>query len=360
MKILNDYLSNRNNLWGLSIGLTAAAMLILFLLFQILAFAGLTDLRQLKENKMVVHEVIKLKFTTEKSTAPKSFRKASSSSKKTRPSVSRKKKKAETVSKSIERLVDGFDVSRLLSRKSSRAKSGRGQRMATRASGISTDVEPSKSRHVKDNLVEQLGRGPGLTMVTRRSLGGRGAGSRIGTGSGRRSGPGAGTEDGDVSVGWGRSSVRSVKGGGKGGGGSIITLPSGVGGDEAALDIHALIKWMKAHPGPIPRLVAHDMGHRTGDLSSAVAFALNGKKYQLYLSCNEQELLLRICLIEGNDFTLLKDNGIRESSNFLTIGDVVRRNKKIQSLISSREAPGDRAEAFYRIFWSWWQQQQPV
>ena len=99
------------------------------------------------------------------------------------------------------------------------------------------------------------------------------------------------------------------------------------------------------------------MGHQGGDLSSAISFNMRGKNYTLFLSCNEVELLLRICLVEGNDFTLLKDSGIREESNFLTIGDVVRNVNKIQSLISSRKAPGAKAAIFYQIFWSWWLQQ---
>jgi len=92
-------------------------------------------------------------------------------------------------------------------------------------------------------------------------------------------------------------------------------------------------------------------------LSSAVPFMLNGRRFKFFLSCNETELLLRICLVEDNDFTLLKDNGIREESNFLIIGDVVRENSEIRSLISSRKAPGDRAASFYQIFWAWWMKQ---
>ncbi len=115
---------------------------------------------------------------------------------------------------------------------------------------------------------------------------------------------------------------------------------------------------MKAHPGLIPKLVAHEMGHQKGDLSSAVHFSLNNKRYTIFLSCNEVELLLRVCLVEGNDFILLKDNGIREKSHYLTVGDVVRQRGRIQSLISSRRAPGDRANQFYSIFWAWWKSVQ--
>jgi len=54
--------------------------------------------------------------------------------------------------------------------------------------------------------------------------------------------------------------------------------------------------------------------------------------------------------VEGNDFTLLKDNGIQEASNFLTMGDVVRAAGNIQSLISSRKAPGHKAAIFLPDF----------
>ncbi|MDQ7052838.1 MAG: hypothetical protein Q9P14_08090 [candidate division KSB1 bacterium] len=97
------------------------------------------------------------------------------------------------------------------------------------------------------------------------------------------------------------------------------------------------------------------MGHERGDLSSKVSFRYRGRQYTFFLSCNEHELFLRVCLVEGNDFILLKDSGIQEESHFLTIGDVIRRRGRIESLISSRKAPGDRADQFYSIFWAWWQ-----
>jgi hypothetical protein len=126
-------------------------------------------------------------------------------------------------------------------------------------------------------------------------------------------------------------------------------------GNGGGVSLLELIEWMKKHPGLIPKLVAHEMGHQPEDLSSAVNFVVQGRSFTLYLSCNEHELLLRICLVEGNDYTMLKDNGIKENSNFLVAGDVIRQNGQIQSLISSRQAPGETANRFYRIFWAWWQ-----
>lgn len=143
-----------------------------------------------------------------------------------------------------------------------------------------------------------------------------------------------------------------------------LSVPAGAGvislkgaDDKNSMELHLLelIKWMKRNPGTIPKLVGYDMGHITGeDLQSDVTFRVDGKPFTLFLSCNARELLLRICLVSGTHFTLLKDNGIRKSSNFLTHGEVMRQADRILSLISSRRAPADKALTFYSIFWKWW------
>jgi hypothetical protein len=135
-------------------------------------------------------------------------------------------------------------------------------------------------------------------------------------------------------------------------------MPSGLSGQENELDLNTLIEWMKKHPGGIPGLVRYEMGHQRGDLSSAIRFTRGSHQFLLFLSCNEVEMLLRICLIEKNTFTLLKDTGIKEESNYLTIGKVSWRNRQIHSLISTRKAPRGGASAFYSIFWSWWLKEQ--
>ncbi|MDZ7267911.1 MAG: DUF3482 domain-containing protein [candidate division KSB1 bacterium] len=190
----------------------------------------------------------------------------------------------------------------------------------------------------------------------------RGAGPGAGVDLGEGSGAGVDAGDAGLSFGTGTAGRRSGKGAGNGlGNGTGIGVGAGsgfgvgAGGGEAGLDIHELIKWMKAHPGVIPRLVQYDMNHQPGDLASAVTFTSNGRRFQMYLSCNENDLLLRICLIEADKFIMLKDNGIKEKSNFLSTGGVVYQGGAIQSLISARQAPGDLAQQFYRIFWSWWE-----
>ena len=256
----------------------------------------------------------------------------------------------------IRNLVQGFDTKSLITREARAARRGGAQRSNPANAGVSTNVN-RKGRMVDNfDLTGVIENRSGSFSAGRRSARGGTNGPKVGIGGSSKIGIGTGTGGTGLALS-GRGTSRSTRGTGNGNGGATITLPSGTGGGSGSLDIHALIKWMKAHPGAIPKLVAYDMGHRGGDLSSAISFGMGGKRYTLFLSCNEIELLLRICLVEGNDFTLLKDNGIREESNFLTTGDVVRDTKRIQSLISSRSAPGIKAAAFYKIFWSWWLQQ---
>jgi hypothetical protein len=152
----------------------------------------------------------------------------------------------------------------------------------------------------------------------------------------------------------GRTATRTSRSSGLGSGGPTLSMPTGLSGQESRLDLNELIEWMKKHRGIIPGLIQYEMGHQSEDLSSAVGFTAGGRRFQLYLSCNEVEMLLRICLIEKDMFTLLKDNGIKEESNYLNIGKVTWANQQIKSLITTRQAPRGQASAFYSIFWSWW------
>lgn len=126
-------------------------------------------------------------------------------------------------------------------------------------------------------------------------------------------------------------------------------------GGEAGLNIHDLIVWMRAHPGMIPKLVQYDMEHKSGDLASAVTFMCDGRRFELFLSCNASNLLLRVCLIEGRTFMMLKERGIKRANNFFVMGEVVRTGVRIQSLIASRQTPSEPAQKFYNVFSSWWE-----
>lgn len=190
-----------------------------------------------------------------------------------------------------------------------------------------------------------------------------GKGTGAGISEGENEGGLWGAQGGGANLGGGGYGRRAGRGAGNGvgeglGNGVQIGIAAGLGGEGGAMSMNDLISWMKTHPGALPKLVQYDMEHKPGDLSSAIRLVRNGKSYELFLSCNAADMLLRICLIEGNKFTMLKDNGIKEASNFLAMGEVVRTGSAIQSLITSRQAPGETAPQFYKIFWSWWEREK--
>lgn len=360
MKTITEYLKQKNNLLPLSAWITLGIMTLIFIIAQILTFTGLLDDLDLQNNKMEVRELVKLKF------APKIGRESVKSNrnkmkrgvKKSRnlARTENKPSKAANKSSNFTALVQGFDKKQFMSSKASAAKRGTIQRANRLNAGISTEANRNIQAVADFKISGHVGARDSNSPVARRSAAGGNQSTRVGIGGGSNFGNGVGGSGygttGAASA--GRGASRSTRGSGSGAGAAKISMPSGSGGNEAALDLHELIKWMKAHPGAIPKLVAHDMGHQTRDLSSAVIFKMRGRQYRLFLSCNEKEQLLRICLVEKNEFTLLKDNGIRETSNFLTLGSVVRERSKIRSLISSRRAPAGKAKQFYQIFWSWW------
>lgn len=361
MRVIIDYFIKQDDLITVSAWITLGILMLIFILAQILTFTGLLDESDISKDKMELREVIKLRYmppiTREIPQKMDIQPRQMNNQRSLKPEKHKAQQPAEASLK-IASLVQGFNMKNLISRDSNAAKRGGSNRSNPTVAGVSTDVN-WQGRTLDDfDLSGVIENRSAPFSAGRRSAMGGANGPKVGIGGTSNIGNGTGS-GGDGLALSGRGTNRATRGGGigNGTGGASISLPSGSGGGSAALDIHALIKWMKAHPGAIPKLVAYDMGHQSDDLSSAVPFAINGKKYTLFLSCNEVELLLRICLVEGNDFTLLKDNGIREESNFLTSGDVVRNAGQIQSLISSRRAPGDRAATFYQIFWSWWLQQ---
>lgn len=357
----------KKRMYQLSAGFTLMFMLTVFVVAQIITYRGLSKDDELQQKRMQVQELIKLEFLPRPEETPKRF-----SQTPTRITVEKKsanfRKEAQAVPQeatpSVAAISGGFDLQKLITRRSVSARRGGGGQQNPEHTGVSVATENQVSSILDLDSDQAYSDKHAPMTASKRGVAGGGSGLRVAVGAGR--GPGAGTNglgvagdglDGAAFTGSGSGKGRSVRGTGTGNGDARITLPSVAGGDDAAIDLHALIKWMKAHPGPIPKLVAYDMGHRGDDLSSSVPFTLGGRQYRLYLSCNEMELLLRICMVEAEDYTLLKDNGIKESSNYLTVGDVVKKAGDIQSLISSRQAPAERADRFYQIFWSWWQQQ---
>ncbi|MEK7729356.1 MAG: hypothetical protein AAB354_13160 [candidate division KSB1 bacterium] len=187
-----------------------------------------------------------------------------------------------------------------------------------------------------------------------------GRGTGAGYNEGEVRGGLSGMQGGGPALGGGGYGARAGRGSGNGrgngiGNGTEIGIASSLVDASSAMNLHDLMVWMKAHPGALPKLVQYDMEHSAADLAAAVSFSMNGKQYELFLSCNEVDLLLRICLIEGDKFTLLKDHGIKAASTYLAMGEVVRAGVEIQSLITSRQAPGETAQHFYKIFSAWWE-----
>lgn len=366
MKAFTRQFSTRENLLPISAGITFGIMVLLFILAQILYITGLLEEEPPFNEKMQVFELVKLKFTPpvkQKIIHETAFRPQNTGKRRivrrqptqTQP-VKRRSKAAS--------LVKDFDPTKYLSNNRAAGRRGRGRTAKQADASVSTNIQRKSSALARFDIPSDNSALQTTLAVSRRvANGGAENTSQINLGSGGSSlGKGFGSDGvGSSGVDFsGSGSGRARRGNGTGShaGSARISLPSGSGGNDAALDLHALIKWMKAHPGRIPKLVAHDMGHRSGDLSSAVSFRMRGHQYSLFLSCNEIEMLLRICLVDGKEFTLLKDNGIREASNFLILGNVVRNGENIRSLISSRRAPAGTAENFYRIFWSWWLNEQ--
>jgi hypothetical protein len=94
-----------------------------------------------------------------------------------------------------------------------------------------------------------------------------------------------------------------------------------------------------------------------GDVTSRDLFVAEGMTYEILLLFKDTMNELRICLIEGDRATLLIDTGLRERSNYLRTGDVIRggADHKIISIKSTQKpASEEETTRFYRIFQSWW------
>ncbi len=352
---LTEYIRNRDNLLPLSIYFGTGILLILFILLHLFGYEKM--MQQMESNKkMEVRELMKLSFKPRAKTAN---RKLSSRAKK-KPDKAKAKvsplqkieSKPLVKAPDVQELMKGLNTKRLIQKKTAIRRTVQSANILPNI-GVNSSKRRTKRSVQKADFNISFSSTPSKRASGRRAVAGSSQGNSIATGSVSR-GATTGTDNG-VAIS-GRASTRTTRTAGSGAAGATISLPStGDGDSEASIDLHALIEWMKKHPGTIPKLVAYEMGHNRGDLSSAVTFRQSGKNYTFYISCNEKELLLRVCLVERNTFILLKDKGITEESNFLTTGDVIRDGRRIQSLISARKAPGNKANAFYSLFWAWWQ-----
>ncbi len=396
MTALTSYLANKAKLRHLTVGITATILLGIYVMTQWLTYTMGASLPEQWDETMEVREVIKMEIKPVQKIEP-IVKKAPVL--KIKPVVKAPEQKIEPIVRAPEEksviasptpvakgaapdpgsipqladvsaLVQGFDMKNMIAKESPVTRTPV-QRPNTRAVTVNSEVTVQETGLVSEGLLATAFDVRPANQLPKRGSGGTPAqGSRVQIGNGRGEGGASGN---GPAVGWGNGAgsglagipeskgigTRNTRGPGGGSENGPILLLGGLDknneGSGGGVSLLALIEWMKKHPGLIPKLVAHEMGHQSEDLSSAVNFVVQGRSFTLYLSCNEHELLLRICLVEGDDYTMLKDNGIKENSNFLVAGDVIRQNGQIQSLISSRQAPGEVANRFYRIFWSWWQ-----
>lgn len=118
-----------------------------------------------------------------------------------------------------------------------------------------------------------------------------------------------------------------------------------------------LISWLKKNHSEFSGVVRHFMGASPAHLTSAVKFRANDRLFEIYIACHEQQFEIRICLISGNETTLLIDKDFKKQSNFFRIGSIHRDAKnRIFSFGTSQKSPSDaRTSEFYQVFLSWWE-----
>ncbi|KAA3660588.1 MAG: hypothetical protein DWQ10_06345, partial [Calditrichaeota bacterium] len=85
-----------------------------------------------------------------------------------------------------------------------------------------------------------------------------------------------------------------------------------------------LIAWLKKNPVDFSTTVRKFMGASDEHLTSHVQFRAEGRKFDIFIACHEQQFEIRICLVEGQQTTLLIDKDFKKQSNFFRIGTIHR------------------------------------
>lgn len=362
MPFSSDPFARRENLWLYATAMTLAGLCALYVLAQAFSYRIPTVAAS---EKIEIRELEKLVMPKADAIMPpqtQPFKLSRTPTTQSRPrplSPAHQSPAAKVASPALDvaALLEGFDTKMLL------AATGDGSRSRQEHGGHFSQVRVETSRAT---LRAKTDSDFASASVPRGRSRGRGEGHAHGVGASLETGAGSGLSRSSGAPGLSSSPVTNLfRRSGKGKNSESDSETSiGIRGstnasrEQQGVSIHDLITWMKSHPGAIPKLVQYDMEHRAGDLAAAVTFTLNGARYEMFLSCNVANSFLRICLIEGKNFTMLKDNGIKETSNFLAMGEVVRSGAAIQSLITSRQAPGETAQKFYDIFWSWWEREK--
>ncbi len=119
-----------------------------------------------------------------------------------------------------------------------------------------------------------------------------------------------------------------------------------------------LMSWMKNHPSAFNDVTESFMRYEPGNLTSKVEFRFSDRRFELYLLYKPNIREIRICLVEGDQSTMLIDSGFKKTSNYLRTGSVKRAlDGSIFAFGTSQRPASTRTTSeFYRFFLSWWEQ----
>jgi len=122
--------------------------------------------------------------------------------------------------------------------------------------------------------------------------------------------------------------------------------------------IDQLMLWMKKHPYEFNQVVKSFMMYEKNDLTSKVIFRYKDRVFELCLLYKEKTKEIRICLIEGEQSTMLIDSGFKKQSNYLRTGNISRTEDKTIFSFSTSQYPASekKTSEFYQFFLSWWEQ----
>lgn len=127
---------------------------------------------------------------------------------------------------------------------------------------------------------------------------------------------------------------------------------------DISVIIDELMLWMRRHPHDFNAVTRTFMMYEKGDLTSRVVFKSKNRVFELYLLYKEKSKEIRICLIEGDQSTMLIDSGFKKQSNYLRTGSVVRQADETIFSFGTTQYPASEKTTteFYQVFLSWWDQ----
>ncbi len=127
---------------------------------------------------------------------------------------------------------------------------------------------------------------------------------------------------------------------------------------DISVIIDQLMEWMKKHPYEFNHVVKSFMMFEKNDLTSRVAFQSKDRFFELYLLYKSKTREIRICLIEGEQSTMLIDSGFKRQSNYLRTGSITRMDGNSIFSFSTTQYPASekKTSEFYQFFLSWWEQ----